>query len=336
MKIWLVILVIIALWGALGLLNQLIKGFKKTNLNDQYVWGVYIQGCFFFSSVAAGILMILSVMILLEIEGVSELIGAANAIAFSLLLGAQVMLGIDLGKPMRGIFMLTSKNLSSPLTWDFYTLGISTLLSFLYLLEMISNQTIASIWAIVMLLAANLCIAAHTMFFLSRVKAGYQTNTFLSLQTLLYSIVGGLSVFILLSIHYTANWILFSKILFISIIFLLISVIGHKIALLNTNKAHSEKAVISLNIIILLLLGSNIFAIHAQYVSIIASILALLLVFAEKYLAVGQSQRNNIIPEPYSHFSNTKPYSPALKEWNVFIGSLAICILISYGIIYLK
>jgi Ni/Fe-hydrogenase subunit HybB-like protein len=40
------ILAILAIAGIVAILHQLKDGFKKTNLNDQYVWGIYIQGYF--------------------------------------------------------------------------------------------------------------------------------------------------------------------------------------------------------------------------------------------------------------------------------------------------
>lgn len=336
MIIVLVLLGIMALLGVAAILHQAVTGFKETNLNDKYVWGLYIQGCFYLSSIALGILMTISTMTLLGIQGVDSIMEYGNIAAFSLLIGAQVLLGLDLGKPNRALLMLGSKNFRSPLTLDFYALGASTVLSFAYIFGVIQNNpVILGIWSIFMLIAGNLCISAHTMFFLSRSKGGYQTNAFLGLETLLYSLLGGVSVLATIAIAFEIKTVDLSKSMLIIAIFLVLTGIGHQIALLNQEKAHSNK-ILYLNIFILILLGLNQIAFTNQFIVLTAAILVFVSIFIEKYHTVIHSQSVSIIPEPYSQFQDKQLYTPSIKEWTVLIGGLAVCALISYGIYFLK
>lgn len=220
------ILAILAIAGIVAILHQLKDGFKKTNLNDQYVWGIYIQGCFFLSSISVGILMIIAVLLLLNIQGLEPLIRAGNVIAFSFLLGAQVLLGIDLGKPMRALSMIKSKNFRSPLTLDFYTMGLSTLLSLVFLLRLVpAGSVLSGIWAILILAAGSLCVAAHTMFFLSRIKGGFQSNPFMGLETLLYSLLGGMAVLALLGMIYETGLHVVAPVMLVISILLIAAII---------------------------------------------------------------------------------------------------------------
>ncbi len=333
----LILLCIFSLIGAGSILHQLVKGFRKTNLNDNYVWGIYVQGCFFFSSIAQGILIIIASMTLLNVKGMSLIMEAGSSIAFSLLLVSQILLGVDLGKPSRAILMLGCKNFHSPLTWDFYTLGISTVLSFVYLLGILpSNGVVLGIWALLLLISGYLCLAAHTMFFLSGAKGGYQTNVFMGLETLLYSLLGGSSALILTMMAFGTDINQLAGLQLIIAVLLLTTSAAHKIALLNKEKHAGDYIMRLLNIAIILLLAINHAVTGNKAAVLAAATIAVVLVFVEKYYMVIESQKANIIPEPYSKFQEKSIYRPSFKEWNILFGCIAISALVGYGIIYLK
>lgn len=358
----LIILCFLALAGGAAILRQLLQGFRKTNLNDHYVWGIYVQGCFYLSSLAAGILMILSAAILLGVNGAERLAETGSISAFSLLLGSQILLGIDLGKPSRALLMIKSKNFHSPLTWDFYTLGLATVLSLVFFLGILPEaRGITLVWALLCLITANLCLAVHTMFFLSRTKGGYQTNAFSGLETLISSLLGGTAFLILTTsasgIQASAGGIqtnaggiqtflpapgiqaFLPELLLILAVLLIGASASHKIALLKQNHQDS-KAVIILNLlIILLLLAKQLtenFLSSSYVLSLLAAVLSLVLVFIEKFNAVILPQQQSMIPEPYSQFQDKYRYRPSPKEIQVLIGCFAICGFVGYGMLYLK
>ncbi len=336
---WIILLILLAFAaiGGVSILHQVITGFRKTNLNDHYVWGSYIQGCFFFSSIAEGILIVVASMTLLNVKGMSLIAEAGCGIAFALLLAAQILLGIDLGKPSRALLMLGSKNFHSPLTWDFYTMGLTTVLSFIYLLDVLpSNPTVTGIWSLLLLVGGFLCLAAHSMFFLSRTKGGYQTNTFMGLETLLYSLLGGVSVLILTMILFGMDISQLAGLQMIIAILLLTTAAAHKIALLNQESHAGKRLMIILNVVIIMLLGINLTVREAKAAVLLAAIISVTLVFVDKYYWVIDNQKTNTIPEPYSQFQQKGTYRPSFKECNVLIGCLAICAFVGYSIIYLK
>lgn len=359
----LIVLCVLALGGGVAILRQLLQGFRKTNLNDHYVWGIYVQGCFYLSSLAAGILMILSAAILLDVNGAAGLAETGSVIAFSLLLGSQILLGIDLGKPSRAILMIKSKNFHSPLTWDFYTLGLATVLSLVFFLGILpEGRGITLTWALLCLITANLCLAVHTMFFLSRTKGGYQTNAFSGLETLIASLLGG-TAFLLLStagvsaggiqtpgeVMQTSAGVLQTSngsiqeslpgLLLILAVLLLGASASHKIALLKQDH-QDNKAVLILNLLIVLLLIIKQFTGNSlpwsDALPLFAAILSLVLVFIEKFHAVILPQQKSMIPEPYSQFQDKRIYRPSAKETQVLIGCFAICAFVGYGMLYIK
>lgn len=337
------ILCFFALAGGAGILQQLIHGFKKTNLSDHYVWGIYVQGCFFLSSLAAGVLIIISAMILLNIEGISKPTEKGSILAFSLLIGSQILLGIDLGKPSRAILMLKSKNFHSPLTWDFYTLGSATVLCLIYYLSVLPQSRSALLtWSLLSLIIAYLCLSVHTMFFLSRAKGGYQSNAFSGLETLLSSLLGGTALLLLSGFQFPLTGLLL-----ILAVLLLGTTAAHKIALLKQN--HKGKSELILNLVIVLLLSAEQFAEYllpagaaatqtaaGSVLALTAAAASLVLVFIEKFNAVILPQQESILPEPYNQFQNKSPYRPSFKEINVLVGCFAICALIGYGLFYMK
>lgn len=336
----LIILCFLALAGSAAILRQLLQGFRKTNLNDHYVWGIYVQGCFYLSSLAAGILMILSAAILLGVNGAEHLAETGSIIAFSLLLGSQILLGIDLGKPSRALLMIKSKNFHSPLTWDFYTLGLATVLSLVFFLGILPDaRGITLVWALLCLITANLCLAVHTMFFLSRIKGGYQTNAFSGLETLIASLLGGTAFLILTTSASSIQAPFLPELLLILAVLLLGASASHKIALLKQNHQDS-KAVIILNLLIILLLLSKQLTESllslSNALSLLAAVLSLVLVFIEKFNAVILPQQQSMIPEPYSQFQDKYRYRPSPKEIQVLIGCFAICGFVGYGMLYLK
>ncbi|MDF2999940.1 MAG: polysulfide reductase [Bacillota bacterium] len=342
----LIILCFLALAGGIAILRQLLQGFRKTNLNDHYVWGIYVQGCFYLSSLATGILMILSAAILLDVNGAERLADVGSVIAFSLLFGSQILLGIDLGKPSRAILMIKSNNFHSPLTWDFYTLGLATVLSLVFFLGVLPDaRGITLAWALLCLITANLCLAVHTMFFLSRTKGGYQTNAFSGLETLIASLLGGTAFLILTTsaggLQTPAPGIHASLpgLLLILAVLLLGASVSHKIALLKQNHQDS-KAVLILNLLIILLLLAKQFTENflpsSDVFPLLAAVLSLVLVFIEKFHAVILPQQKSMIPEPYSQFQDKRMYHPSAKETQVLIGCFAICAFVGYGLLYMK
>ncbi len=99
-------LLLSAVWGIM-FLRQMKTGLTTTALDDKFTWGLYVQGFFFFSALAGGILIFIAVVMLFEIQALRPLVDIGAAVAFGCLAAAGLLLGSDLGKPFRGMKILS-------------------------------------------------------------------------------------------------------------------------------------------------------------------------------------------------------------------------------------
>ena len=338
---WIIVFVALllsALWAGM-FLRQLRSGLTHTALEDHFTWGLYVQGFFFFSALAGGILIFMAVATLFEVTSVRPLVEIGSAAALGCLAAAGLLLGSDLGKPFRGIKIVTGKNFASPLTWDFYMLSLCGVLDLLFLLGLVPQKgSLAIGWAVLCLLATLGYVMIHTLFFLSRVGAGFRSQPFLGLDTLAQSLWGGMALMNLialasgLTIQHTGGILLALSCL------TLIPLAGAHIATLTLKSREMEqKRIIALDAFILVVLALIVMAApENQGFLAVMSILILVAVFLEKSHLMRQYQTKPTLPLPYSRYEETPEYSPTASEWVLALGSVGVCVFSSTLIINLK
>jgi len=326
------------MWGAM-FLKQSQKGLTGTALNDKFTWGLYVQAFFYFSALAGGILVFISIVTLFEIDSLRSLAEVGSAVSLGCLVAAGMSLGSDLGKPFRGFKIATGKNFASPLTWDFITLSICGVLNIVYLTGIITGHGVGSvIWAVLCLIAALGFVMIHTLFFLSRVGAGFKSQPFLGLDTLAQSLWGGTALIALIAVAIGIKPFNIIRILLILTILVLIPLVGSYIASLTTKSGGDEyKKIIAMDAILLVILMLIQIADPENPVLLaIGSILILIAVFLEKSHLIRQYQAKPILPMPYSRYEEVPTYSPTTYEWVMSLGSVGACVLVTSVIFYLK
>jgi len=254
---WIVILVagLLTLVGGIIFLKQLNSGLTTTALHDNFNWGLYVQGFFYFSALAVGILVFMAVATLFEIKALRPLVEIGAAVSFSCLVCAGGLLISDLGRPFRSIKILTVKNFASPLTWDFYMLTVCGILNLVFLAGVIpSSGLLTTIWSILCLIAALGYVAIHTLFFLSRVGAGFKSVPFLGLDTLAQSLWGGLAIVCLIALASGIQPYNLIRLLLILTILTLITLAGAYIASLSSTRKEVNPKVLGLDTLILFML----------------------------------------------------------------------------------
>jgi hypothetical protein len=320
-------------------LKQSQAGLRSTALNDKFTWGLYIQAFFFFSALAGGILVFISIVTLFGIDALRELAEIGSAVSLGCLVAAGMSLGSDLGKPFRGFKIATGKNFASPLTWDFITLSICGILNLVFLSGIIPGGGVgAMIWAVLCLIAALSFVMIHTLFFLSRVGAGFRSQPFLGLDTLAQSLLGGTALIALLAVVLEMEPFNIVRILLILTILVLIPQAGSYIASLTTRSRGNEyKKIIAMEaVLLLILILIQIGAPDNPVLLAIGSILILIAVFLEKSHLIRQYQAKPILPLPYSRYEDIPAYSPTSYEWIMSLGSGGACVLVTSIIFYLK
>jgi molybdopterin-containing oxidoreductase family membrane subunit len=320
-------------------LKQLRSGLTHTALEDHFTWGLYVQGFFFFSALAGGILIFMSVATLFEIISVRPLVEIGSAAALGCLAAAGLLLGSDLGKPFRGIKILTANNFASPLTWDFYMLSLCGVLDLLFLLGLIPQTgPLAILWAVLCLLATLGYVMIHTLFFLSRVGAGFRSQPFIGLDTLAQSLWGGMALMNLLAFASGMSLPATGRLLLALTCLVLIPLVGAHIASLSLKStAMEQKKMVALDTLILVALAFLLLvAPESKGFLAFLSVLILAAVFLEKSHLMKQYQIKPTLPLPYSRYEDTPEYSPTPSEWVLAFGCFGVCVFVSTLIINLK
>ena len=334
----LIALLLCIMWVVM-FLKQSRAGLTSTALNDKFTWGLYVQAFFFFSALAGGILVFISIVTLFEIDSLRKLAEIGSTISLGCLVAAGMSLGSDLGKPFRGLKIATGKNFASPLTWDFITLSICGILNLVFLLGIIPGRGVgAMIWAVCCLIAALGFVMIHTLFFLSRVGAGFKSQPFLGLDTLAQSLWGGTALIVLLAVVLDMDPSHMVRLLLILTVLVLIPQVGSYIASLTTRSRGDEyKKIIAMDtILLLILILIQIGSPNNPLLLAIGSILILIAVFLEKSHLIRQYQAKPILPLPYSRYEDIPAYSPTSYEWIMSLGSVGACVLVTSIIFYLK
>ena len=340
MLYWILIAVTVLLSVIAGLvfLKQLRWGLTTTALHDTFNWGLYIQAFFYLSAMAGGILVFVAVATLFEIEAVRRLVEIGAAVSLSCLICAGALIGADLGKPFRGMKILTGKNFASPMTWDFFMLALCSVLNILFLLGIIpASGVLKTVWSILCLIAALAYVMIHTLFFLSRVGAGFRSQPFLGLDNLAQSLWGGMALVTLIALATGMKESNLAGILLILTILALIPIAGSYIASLTITGSEVDRKILFLDtFILLILIATQILSPQNAFLPALASVLILVAVFLEKSHVMRQYQMSPTVPFPYSQFDEKPAYKPTAAEWMLVLGSLAACVWLSSGIIYLK
>ena len=331
-------LLLAIMWGVM-FLRQMIGGLTSTALDDKFTWGLYVQGFFYFSALAGGVLIFIAVVTLFEIRALRPLAEVGSAVSLGCLAAAGLMLGSDLGKPLRGLKIVTGKNFASPLTWDFITLSFSGILNLIFLAGLVSGSgTFSMIWSVLCLITALGFVMIHTLFFLSRVGAGFRSQPFLGLDTLAQSLLGGTALITLIALALGVKPFNMIRLLLVLTILVLIPLGGSYIASLSTkNKGEEYKKIIGMEFILLVILMLIQIAGPENPVMLaIGALLILISVFLEKSHLMRQYQVKPILPLPYSRYDEEPAYSPTVFEWVMSLGTVGICVLVSSVVFNLR
>lgn len=332
-----ILAVLIFLAGAVFLARQVFTGLDESSLNDKYVWGMNIQGFYFLSSVGTGILTVLSVyMIYSNMKADQEILRIPSMIAFACLLSSQMLMGADLGRPLRALKIVTGKNLLSPLTLDFMVLTIQTLLAFLFMFHIFTGiAVIALLWSWVTLLISLFGMVIHTLLFIPRVGAGYQSEPFQSALTFAGSILAGASILSLASFTEGSGETAFFRLVMIAAAaVVLVASVGSVWAdLLADNKPHNLILSSASLVIVFLLFAQEVITGISYPLMILTVVCNLITVYFEKHQTVLHLQQKPVMPPPYNQYEKKLLYRPSLSEVLILCSGISAVVVITYVVI---
>ena len=106
----------VLLWGVYALLLVWIKGLNQTNMNDAYGFALWIWADLTIIALGGGAFFTGFLRYIIGIDDLKNIINYAVLIGFICYSSAQLILGIDVGQPLRGWFIFWHANVHSMLT----------------------------------------------------------------------------------------------------------------------------------------------------------------------------------------------------------------------------
>lgn len=114
--VWMMFCGALAAWGMLSVFLCLYKGLNQTGMNDYFAFGLWIVVDLAIIALGAGAFFTGFLTYLLRTEELKNIINTAVIVGFICYSGAIIMLGIDIGQPIRGWFGFWHANVHSMLT----------------------------------------------------------------------------------------------------------------------------------------------------------------------------------------------------------------------------
>lgn len=324
--------------GAVFMIHQVFCGLDKTALNDKYVWGMNIQGFYFLSAAGTGILAVTAVAALYFGPDMNqEGIRIPAAIAFGCLISSQILMAADLGRPFRAWRIVTGKNFLSPLTLDFLVLLLLSVASFVMMFGIFTGiKAIFTIWCWGTLAVCVLGMVVHTLLFIPRVGAGYQSEPFQGCLVMASALWIGSAV-MMMAFNGHAGEHFFKVMMIGSTVFVLIAAFGSVLADLLANAKPHNLIFCGLACVTAILLFANGFIfIESELLQTAAAVLAMVSVYFEKHQTVIHLQLKPVLPEPYSQFERRLFYRPVLSEWLNLISGIAAVVAVTYGVMIIR
>lgn len=112
------ILGVIALWGLIAYVHQLIGGLATTAMRNYVSWGLYIATFVFFIGISHSGTLVSAILRITNKEWRRSITRSAELCTFVSLVFGGIMPIIDMGRPDRVFNLLFHGRLQSPLMWD--------------------------------------------------------------------------------------------------------------------------------------------------------------------------------------------------------------------------
>ncbi len=130
---WLILLLLLILWGIYGYADQLTHGLIRTSMRDSVSWGFYIGNFTFLVGVAAAAVMLVIPAYIYDWKPIKEIVIFGELLAVCAVIMCISFILVDIGNPLRFWHMLpligTMNFPSSMLSWDFFVLSIYLILN---------------------------------------------------------------------------------------------------------------------------------------------------------------------------------------------------------------
>ncbi len=125
--LWLLVIFGVIGWGVLGGFLVLWKGLNVTGLNDSFGFGLYITADLAIIALGAGAFFTGFLTYVIGKKELKDIINLAVVVGFICYTGAQVVLLLEIGQPIRGWFSFWHPNVHSMLTEVIFCITLYTI-----------------------------------------------------------------------------------------------------------------------------------------------------------------------------------------------------------------
>ncbi len=124
---WVILLILLIIWGGFGYARQLSVGLIATHMRDPVSWAFYIGNFTFLVGVAAASVMLVIPAYVYQWKPIKEIVIFGELLAICSIIMCLSFIIVDIGKPLRFWHMLPGIGIlnfpSSLLSWDFFVLN---------------------------------------------------------------------------------------------------------------------------------------------------------------------------------------------------------------------
>jgi molybdopterin-containing oxidoreductase family membrane subunit len=126
-SLWLLVIFAVIGWGVLGGFLVLWKGLNQTGLNDSFGFGLYITADLAVIALGAGAFFTGFLTYVIGKKELKDIINLAVVVGFICYTGAQLVLLLEIGQPIRGWFSFWHPNVHSMLTEGIFCITLYTI-----------------------------------------------------------------------------------------------------------------------------------------------------------------------------------------------------------------
>jgi molybdopterin-containing oxidoreductase family membrane subunit len=192
-----IVLIVIGL-GGIGIAwgMQLVQGMGVTGLGQQVVWGLYISG--FFTALGAGAALV-ALTTINEYSGFAPIAIRRNALLLALInfVIGGLLIAMDVGNPVNLWRILSAGRFSSMMTWDFWALIVTGILSLVFLVlswRQTTSTPITRISGILASISALVLVVVEGWMLASMVAHPLWSGGLTAVSFLVAAFVAGLTI----------------------------------------------------------------------------------------------------------------------------------------------
>ena len=132
-RLWLALLLVVIVIGAVAYYRQLRQGLVVTDMRDYTSWGIYISNFVFFVAISLVGSLVSAILKLTNASWRTPLVRISEIVAVAAITFAALIIIVDMGRPERFWHLFVYGRIQSPILWDVIVISTYFVISLLLL-----------------------------------------------------------------------------------------------------------------------------------------------------------------------------------------------------------